>query len=270
LTQPSRLRVFFSSAVFSFKAQFSWLNPPMWLTMKLVLPFSQMAFFCLLGEYLVLEGQVQPGIVAYMAIGNAVQALSWNTVFSVINITGQDKWDGTLQLTLATPAQRLPLFVGRSMIHIFDGLLSVLVSFVFATFLFGVDFGSTDPLSLTVVLLLTGFTMAGFGLAIGGLCFYFRDPMVFANIFTFIQLIFCGINFQVQALPQEIQFISYLIPLTYGVQASREVIAGATLTSIAPMLVQMTFIGLVAIVIGYIFFHRFENSARKTGRLEAV
>jgi len=270
VTQPSSLRVFFSSAVFSFKAQFSWLNPPMWLTMKLVLPFSQMAFFCILGQYLVSQGFAQPGIVAYMAIGNAVQAMCWNTVFAVINITSADKWDGTLQLMLATPAQRMPLFVGRSMIHIFDGLLSVLASFIFAAFLFGVDFGTTDPLSLTVVLLLTGFTMAGFGLAIGGFSFYFRDPLVFANIFTFVQLIFCGINFPVQSLPQQVQFISYLIPLTYGVKAGREVIVGATLTDVAPLLGQMTIVGLVAIAFGYFFFRRFENSARKTGRLEAV
>nr|MDO8100055.1 ABC transporter permease [Candidatus Njordarchaeota archaeon] len=270
MTQPNRLRVFFSSAVFSFRAQFSWLNPPMWLTMKLILPFSQMAFFCLLGGYLVSKGFASSDIVAYMAIGNAIQAMSWNTVFAVINITSADKWDGTLQLMLASPAQRLPLFVGRSMIHIFDGLLSVLVSFIFAAFLFGVDFVRTDLLGLTVTLLLTGFTMAGFGLLVGGFSFYFRDPLVFANIFTFVQLIFCGINFPVQSLPQQVQFISYLIPLTYGVQAGREVIVGATLTDIAPLLAQMTVVGLVAIALGYFFFRRFENSARKTGRLEAI
>jgi len=270
MTQPSRLRVFFSSAVFSFKAQFSWLNPPMWLTMKLILPLSQMAFFVFVGAFLVSTGNAPAGIVAYMAIGNAIQALSWNTVFAVINITSADKWDGTLQLMLATPAQRMPLFVGRSMIHVFDGLLSVLVSFIFAAFLFGVDFGRTDVVGLIVTLLLTGFTMAGFGLLVGGFSFYFRDPLVFANIFTFVQLIFCGINFPVQALPQQVQFISYLIPLTYGVQAGRDVIAGATLIDIAPLLWQMTIVGLVALVLGYFFFRSFEKSARKTGRLEAI
>nr|MDO8133106.1 ABC transporter permease [Candidatus Njordarchaeum guaymaensis] len=268
MTQPSRLRVFFSSAVFSFRAQFSWLNPPMWLTMKLILPLSQMAFFVFVGIYL--TGNPHSGIVTYMAIGNAIQAMSWNTVFAVINITSADKWDGTLQPILATPAQRMPLFVGRSMIHIFDGLLSVLISFIFAAFLFGVDFGRTDLLGLIVTLLLTGFTMAGFGLLVGGFSFYFRDPLVFANIFTFVQLIFCGINFPVQALPEQVQFISYLIPLTYGVQAGRNVIAGATLTDIAPLLGQMTIVGLVALMLGYFFFHSFEKSARRTGRLEAI
>src|SRR3990170_6495270 len=135
----SPIRIFLSSAVFSFRAQFNWLYPPMWLTMKLVMTLSQMAFFVFVGQFLLATGNApRPDIIAYIAIGNAIMALSWNTVFSVVNITGDDKWGGTLALLLATPAPRLPLFVGRAMLHVFDGMLSVLISFLFAVFLFGV------------------------------------------------------------------------------------------------------------------------------------
>jgi ABC-2 type transport system permease protein len=266
---PSRLKVFTSSAVFSFRAQFSWLYPPMWATMKLVLPFSQMAFFVFVAQFGASTPSAAAAAVAFVATGNAIQSLSWNTVFSVINITGDDKWNGTLQLVLATPAQRLPLFVGRAMIHVFDGLVSVVVSFFFAAFLFGVNFANTDLLALTIVLLLTSFTMAGFGLLIGGLAFYFRNPMVFANIFTFVLLIFCGVNFPVQLLPQQVQFISYLIPLTYGIDAGRKTIAGATLFDIFPVVGQMLITGLFSFALGYVFFRTFEKSATKSGKLEA-
>lgn len=266
----SLLRIFFSSAVFSFKAQFSWLYPPMWLAMKLVMPLSQMSFFVFVGQFLITTGNASADIVAYIAIGNAMTVLSWNTIFSVINITSHDKWDGTLPLVLATPAHRLPLFVGRAMIHVFDGMLSVAISFVYAVFLFGVNFGNTDILALIVVVFLTAFTMAGFGLLIGGFSFYFRNPLVFANIFTFVLLIFCGVNFPVQDLPQPIQFISYIFPLTYGIDAGRKVISGSTLIDIAPLLGQMLIVGFISIVLGYVFFRSFENMARKTGRIEAV
>jgi len=266
----SLLRIFFSSAVFSFKAQFSWLYPPMWLAMKLVMPLSQMSFFVFVGQFLITTGNASADIVAYIAIGNAMTVLSWNTIFSVINITSHDKWDGTLPLVLATPAHRLPLFVGRAMIHVFDGMLSVAISFVYAVFLFGVNFGNTDILALIVVVFLTAFTMAGFGLLIGGFSFYFRNPLVFANIFTFVLLIFCGVNFPVQDLPQPIQFISYIFPLTYGIDAGRKVISGSTLIDIAPLLGQMLIVGFISIVLGYVFFRSFEHVARKTGRLEAV
>jgi len=267
----SVIRLFFSSAVFSFKAQFGWLNPPMWMTFKLIFPVSQMAFFVYVGQFLLTTGQAfRHDIVAYMAIGNAIQMLSWNTVFSVINITSHDKWDGTLPLVLATPAHRLPLFVGRAMVHVLDGMLSVAIAFVFAVFLFGVNFGNTDALALTVVVLLTAFTMAGFGLLIGGFSFYFRNPLVFANIFTFILLIFCGVNFPVQELPQPLQPISYAFPLTYGVAAARNAIEGKTLLDISSLLSQQLAVGLVSIVLGYLFFRTFEHVARKTGKMEEV
>ena len=263
----SRLRIFFSSAVFSFRAQFNWLNPPMWLTMKIALGLSQMAFFVFVGNYITNNNL---SVIHYIAIGNALQTVAWNTIFSVINITGHDKWDGTLPLLLATPASRLPLFIGRAMIHVLDGMLSVTISFAFAILLFGVNFANADLLALAVAVVLTAFTMAGFGLLIGGFSFYFRDPMILANIFTFILLIFCGVNFPVGDLPQPLQPISYVFPLTYGIEAARRAIDGKSLIVIYPWLGLELIAGLISIAIGYIFFQSFERVARKTGRLEAV
>jgi len=259
----NNLKVFVSSAIFSFRAQFDWLNPAMWITMKFVLSLSQMAFFAFVGVF-------AGASVPFIAIGNALQSLSWNTVFSVINITGHDKWDGTLPLVLATPAHRMPLFIGRAMIHVLDGLISVAISFVFAAFIFGVNFGQADVLALTLTVFLTAFTMAGFGLFIGGLSFFFRNPMVFANIFTFVLLIFCGVNFPVQSLPTVIQPVSYLFPLTYGITAARSAISGGNLIQIAPTLALQLVVGLAAMVVGFLFFRSFENNARKTGKMEAI
>jgi ABC-2 type transport system permease protein len=237
----------------------------MWITMKFVLTLSQMAFFVFVGLFI--RG---PSVVPFIAIGNALQTVSWNTVFSVINITSHDKWDGTLPLVLATPASRLPLFIGRAMIHVFDGMLSVAVSFVFAACIFRVDFGQANWLALVLTVFVTALTMAGFGLLIGGLSFYFREPLIFANIFLFTLLIFCGINFPVQDLPQFIQPVSYAIPLTYGVSAARSAIAGGSLFEVSSFLGPQLLVGSVSIALGYVFFRSFENVARKTGRIEAM
>jgi ABC-2 type transport system permease protein len=233
--------------------------------MKFIISLSQMAFFVFVGLFI--QG---PTAIPFIAIGNALQSVSWNTVFSVINITSHDKWDGTLALVLATPANRLPLFIGRAMIHVLDGMLSVAIAFLFAAFLFGVDFGQTNALALAIAVVTTAFTMSGFGLLIGGLCFYFRNPMVFANIFTFILLLFCGVNFPVQALPVQLQFVSYAFPLTYGITAARSAIGGSSIFEISPVLGQQMAVGLISIMLGYVFFERFERSARKTGKMEAL
>jgi ABC-2 type transport system permease protein len=111
--------------------------------------------------------------------------------------------------------------------------------------------------------------MSGFGLLIGGFSFYFRNPMVFANIFTFVLLIFCGVNFPVTDLPQPMQVVSYAFPLTYGIDAGRKAIAGATLFDIAPSLGEMMIVGFIAILLGYVFFRVFEHVGRETGKIEA-
>jgi ABC-2 type transport system permease protein len=243
----------------------------MWLTMKFVLSLGQMAFFVFVGKFSAASNvSGTSDIVTFIAIGNALQSLSWNTVFSVTNITGQDKWNGTLPLVLATPASRLPLFIGRAMMHVLDGILSVVISFFFAAFLFGVNFGSTNALALSITVLLTSFTMAGYGLLIGGFAFHIRDPMIFANIFTFILLIFCGVNFRIEDLPPAIQPVSYAFPLTYGILAARKAIEGAQLTDISIILGGQLAVGLVSMILGYFFFQAFERKARKNGRMEAL
>ncbi len=233
--------------------------------MKLVLSLSQMAFFVFVGKFI--RGEA---IIPYIAVGNALQVLSWNAVFSVINITGHDKWDGTLSYLLATPASRFPLFLGRAMMHVLDGMLSVAIGFAFAGYFFGVDFSSTNFVTLVVIVALTSFLMTGFGLMIGSFSFYFRNPIVFANIFLFILLIFCGVNFPVKDLPTFLQPISYIFPLTYGIDAARQAVAGASILQVSTLLTYELATGLAAVVIGYFTFIQFELLARRTGKLEEI
>ncbi len=57
--------------------------------------------------------------------GNALQAMSYSAVFAVANITSTDKWQGTLETLMVTPANRMALFVGRAVFQ--SGLSSLIV-----------------------------------------------------------------------------------------------------------------------------------------------
>lgn len=258
------LRIFTSSAVFAFKALFSWLRPSLWLTQVLVLPLFQIAFFVYLAHF------VQPGTasVAYIAVGNAMQISAFSSIFAVCNLTSEEKWQGTLTPLLSTPADRFPLFLGRAVFQIFNGAVTVAVGFAYATFVFGVDLSAANFLSLAVVILLTSVAMTGFGLMLGSLGLYLRTAMIIANVFLFIGLLLCGVNFPVSALPPWLQPLSYAIPMTYGTTAAREAVAGASLLDLAPILLQEIAAGIGSILVGYGLFRGFERLARRRGRLE--
>lgn len=258
------LRIFTSSAVFAFKALFSWLRPSMWVVQALLLPLFQIAFFVYLARF------VQPSgtSVSFIAVGNAMQISAFSSIFAVCNITSEEKWQGTLIPIIATPANRFPLFLGRAVFQVFNAAVTVAVGFVYAQFIFGVDLGQANLLSLVVVILLTSVAMTGFGLMLGSLGLYLRTAMIIANVFLFIGLLLCGVNFPVSALPGWLQPLSYAIPMTYGTTAARAAVAGASLADLAPTLLEETAAGIGSILVGYGLFRAFERLARKHGRLE--
>jgi len=257
-------RIFWSSATFAFKALFSWLRPAMWLTQLLVLPLFQMAFFVYLSRF------VNPGTtgVAFIAVGNALQVASFSSIFAVCNLTSEEKWQGTLTPLIVTPANRFPLFVGRAMFQILNSIATIVVGFFYASVVFGVDMSRTDFVALSVVILVTCLAMTGFGLMLGSVGLYMRTAMIIANIFLFIGLLVCGVNFPVTVLPTWLQPVSYAIPMTYGTMAARAAVEGSSLVLLAPVILQEIAAGAISVFVGYLLFLGFEALARRKGTFE--
>jgi ABC-2 type transport system permease protein len=264
LREIQGIRVFVSSANFAIKALFSWLRPEMWLMQVLTLPLFQMAFFVYLATF------VAPTTtnITFIAVGNAMQVASFSSIFAVCNLTSEEKWQGTLIPLIATPANRFPLFLGRAMFQILNGMATIAVGFLYANVVFGVDMSRTDFVALSLVIIITTFAMTGFGLMLGSVGLFMRTAMVIANIFLFIGLLVCGVNFPVSALPTWLQPLSYAIPMTYGTMAARAAVTGSSILGIAPILLQEVATGVGSILVGYLLFVGFEVLARRRGTLE--
>ncbi len=257
-------RVFWSSAVMAKKALFHWLSPGLWAMQLFTMSLFQIAFFVYIADYV-----ANPEVtVAYVAVGNAIQSIAYVAIFAVTNVTGEEKEAGTLPGILVTPANRFSLFVGRAMFQVINSIATVVIALFYAAFLFGVDFSQANFLTLAVVILVTAFATVGFGLMLSSLGFYLRTSMVVANIFLFMGLLFCGVNFPVSYLPEFLQPISYAIPLTYATDAARAAVSGAGLDAVAGNIGAMLVVMMVAIFVGYIMMLGFEYLARKKGTLE--
>jgi len=258
------LRVFWSSAVLAKRALFAWLNPAMWLTQLFFMSLFQMAFFVYVATF-VNNSEVS---VEYVAIGNALQSLAYVSVFAVCNITGEEKNQGTIENLLVSPANRFSVFVGRAMFQVANGLATVVIAFFYAAFIFNVDFSQANLLGLALVILVTTFAMTGFGLMLSSLGLFLRTSMIIANVFLFIGLLVCGVNFPISYLPWYLQPLSYAIPMTYGTDAARMAVTGSTLGDISGLLGQEILVGVVVMVLGYVMFRMFERLARHKGTLD--
>jgi uncharacterized membrane protein YedE/YeeE len=59
-----------------------------------------------------------------------------------------------------------------------------------------------------------------------------------------------------------------MLPLTRGIIAAREIVDGAGLMDVAPLLLGELAVGLAYFIIGYILFAVFEVVAKRRGTLE--
>lgn len=258
------LKTFRGSMIFGRKGTILWDSYDMWIMEIFILPLMQMGFFAFLASYL----NYGQSYVQYVVVGNALQVMSFSAVFAVANITSQDKWQGTLPSLLVTPANRMALFVGRAFFQVLMSTMISATGLVYAALVFGVNFSSADLIGVAIVILITSLAMTSFGLLISGIGLFMRTAIVVANIFLFLSLLVSGVNFPISVLPFWLQPVAYSIPMTYGVEALRMAISGASLASMAPVLAEEIVDGLVVLFVGYFLLLGFEKLARATGRLE--
>jgi ABC-2 type transport system permease protein len=153
----------------------------------------------------------------------------------------------------------------------FQVLLSALISaagLLYAATIFGVNFESANFLGMAVVIMLTSAAMISFGLLISAVGLYMRTAMIVANIFLFITLLLSGVNFLVSVLPAWLQPASWTIPLTYGTEALRMAISGASFAQLMSIHGWEALDGLLVLIAGFALFTGFENLSRQTGRFE--
>ncbi len=258
------LQLFWEGAVLSYRALFAWLRPSTFIASMIVMPLGQIMFFTLLGIY-----ATGPQNASFFLIGSAMQITASSGIFGVTMAIGGERWAGTLVYLFGAPANRLAVFFGRATVHILNGFLEVLMGLAWGWLLGWVDFAHTDPLALGLTILIATFSTAALGLLLGCLGLITLNIMFINNLVYFLLLLFSGANVPIASLPQWMQYISWALPLTRGIQAAREIIGGASLGEVAGLLAGEFLIGAGYLVVGYILFRFFEMEAKRRGTLEA-
>ena len=129
---------------------------------------------------------------------------------------------------LVSPANRFALYFGRGLIPILISLATVTMGLVYGRSSWRHD-RPRVPVGARVSIVLTAFSMVGFGLLLGGVALYLRTSIILGNIFLFIGLLLSGVNFPLSSLPVPLQWAGDVLPLTWGLAAIRAAVAGEPL-----------------------------------------
>jgi ABC-2 type transport system permease protein len=264
-TLMNNLRLFWQGAILSYIALFHWLEPVTYAASKIVSPLAQILFFTFLGTYATGRSNAH-----FYVIGNAMQIAAVSGIFGVVMAIGGDRWNGTLPYLFGTPANRSVMFFGRAFIHVLDGILGVIIGFVWGVLLLKLDLSQTNLGLLALTITITTLSTCGMGLLMGCIGLITVNVMFVNNTVFYALLIFSGANIPVASLPGWMQVISSGLPLTRGIAAARALITGASWQDVAPLLRGELLVGLAYGFLGYILFSWFETQAKRSGKLENV
>lgn len=258
------LRLYLASAWYSYRALYAWQSFAPYISVKIAFPLAQMLLFIFMGQ---LAGLNDP---LYIVIGNILLLPAANGVSGVSMTINGERDFRTLPYLIASPAPRGPLFLGRSLVHIVDGLLSTIMALLLGVVFFGVDLTRSN-LGLTILcILLLSITSCGMGLILGSLSLRTREAWTITSMVAMAFYIFSGVNFPVEVLPKSMQVISYSLPLTRGIEAARLAMNGADWLTISPLFIGELLVGLIYASIGYLVFIWFEKLSLVDGQIETV
>ena len=260
----SEATIFGRSTYLQYVALFQWATIQGYIAYKLLLPVTQILFFVELGVY-----ATGPQNALYFALGNALQLTANAGIFGVIATVANERQFGTLPLLLGSPANRLVTFLSRSVVNVIDGILTVIVGLAVVLVLFGLNLEHANLWLLGLCVLVISITTAGLGLLFGSIGLVMRDAIIIANVVYYLLLIVCGINFPVSRLPEGLQLVAYGVPLTRGIEAAREAVAGASLSQVGGLLAGELLVGVLYAFAGYVLFRVLEAYARRGGLQEA-
>jgi ABC-2 type transport system permease protein len=258
------IRMYLASAWYSYRALYAWQTFGPYISGKVVFPIAQMLFFLFMGK---LAGTADP---LYIVLGHILLLPATNGVAGVsMTISGEREFR-TLPYLIACPAPRGPLFLGRSLVHILDGLLSTIVAFILGVLLFHIDLTHANlPLTALCILLLS-VTSCGIGLIMGSMSLRSREAWTVTSMISILLYMLSGVNFPVTVLPKFFQTLSYGLPLTRGIQAARLAMNGAGWAAIQSLFLSEMLIGLLYIGVGYLMFLWFEKLSLVDGQIETV
>jgi ABC-2 type transport system permease protein len=258
------LRVFFRGGVTSYRALFGWLNPWLGIPMMVVTPLFQLLFFAYLGRATDVASDT------YFVIGNALLAAAIPGLSGVAGSVAGERPTRTLGMLLTSPANRIALFLGRTLPAVANGFAVSAFCLVSGMLLLDVHIAAAAVPGLALSMVACAFSCSALGLCIGAFGLRVRDVPILGWICLSVLLLVSGANVPLDRLPDWLQAIGSGVPLTHGIEAARDLVAGQTLAQNGRPLLLELMIGLAYAGAGILLLRLFEFESRRTASLETM
>ncbi len=203
-------------------------------------------------EYLSVEGlTIAPkrfGFIDFFIPGVIGMTAMTTSIFTAVSISARYKQNGIFHKLATTPLKRYEWILSRTIYNVLISYLGMAVMMLMGMVIFGMKM-TLDAISLIMVAM-ASLMFTGIGMIIAR---FVKDPDgadAAANVITFPMMFLSGTFFQLSQMPQFLQTIAQVLPLTYVSEGLRAaMIFGQTQQAIQNTAL-ITVLGLASIIVG--------------------
>lgn len=207
------------------------------------------------------------GYLPFAAIGMAVASWFRTGFDSFAKAIQREQVHGTLESLLMAPLKVPTIVVACSAWRF---IWTLFVSFLYvaaAVLLYDVELEGSVLLALAV-LVLTTVVFSSLGVISASFVMVFKRGDPVGMLLGGVSTVLGGVFYPVSAMPDWLQSIAYLLPITHGLDAIRSILLrGAGLGAVAPQLLALGAFAAVLIPIGLLCFQRAIRRAMRDGTL---
>ncbi|MDG6988351.1 MAG: ABC transporter permease [Nitrososphaerota archaeon] len=259
-----RVQVLKASAFLTSKLFFA---DPQWLIPNIIAPF----IFTLVAFFL-FEGQTSgPNFLLYLVLGSGLMGMWGTTIYASANSIGFDRWNGTMESTLAAPVPLSWIALGRVLFNTLQGVLTAVFILVIGLAWFRTGLSLLNPPAFLLASVATFLSLSFFGLLMTTVLLLSRKGGFITNSMEIPVYIATGTMFPVILLPIVYLPFSFLLAPTWGIDAIRLAALPGYVglpTTYWEDIAIMTVETVAYMALAFFLFKRVEAYAKRIGTLE--
>jgi ABC-2 type transport system permease protein len=176
--------------------------------------FATIAFF-------MFKAGAREGTLLYVSLGAGLMGIWSATLFASGGAIQWQRWQGTLELSIASPAPFLLVLLPMTLASATIGLYSLTGTLLWGRLLFGVPFELDKPLIFLLAIPATVIGLGLLGLVMASTFILWRNANALSNLLEYPIWLVTGLLVPLATLPFWVRPISWLLAPTWGMEAIR-------------------------------------------------
>jgi ABC-2 type transport system permease protein len=201
-------------------------------------------------------------------VASAIISMWSYVLYSSGSALVSQKWNDTLKLIIGSPVSLFQVIVTKTISNSFIAILSMILSFLYGTFIFRFKIIISDYLLFCLSLLTFIFSLSVMGIILAIVFITSQNVYDYQNFIQIPLILLCGVFIPVESFPIALQSLSYLFPMTWGIKS----IYGSLNISqdiLSTIMISIS-VSTLYLLIGYFVIKKMEMVLRRDGKWGAI